>query len=193
MAIVELHFPLTGTTLPLDHGYALYGAISRHLPEVHGADWIAIESISGKLSAPGVIRLDSLAVLRVRLPEDRSSLLSGLEGRMLEIDRHQITIGSPRSFSLIGSPTLRAKIVTIKGFTEPGPFLHAVQRQLVAIGVLGIAAVGTRRVVRIGNHTIIGFDVTVGNLCENGSFILQELGIGGRRRMGGGVFFPAVE
>jgi CRISPR-associated protein Cas5t len=29
MATVELHFPFMGATLPSDHGYALYGAISR--------------------------------------------------------------------------------------------------------------------------------------------------------------------
>jgi hypothetical protein len=37
MAFVDLAFRLTASKVPVDHGYALYSAISRLLPELHGA------------------------------------------------------------------------------------------------------------------------------------------------------------
>ena len=43
MITVELHFPFTGATLPSDQGYALYGAISRLIPEAH---WLSLETCS---------------------------------------------------------------------------------------------------------------------------------------------------
>jgi hypothetical protein len=50
MSYVDLAFKLTGSKVPVDHGYALYSAISRILPEIHGAKnyWCA--------SYPGHIR-----------------------------------------------------------------------------------------------------------------------------------------
>jgi CRISPR-associated endonuclease/helicase Cas3 len=37
MPYVDLAFRLTGRKVPVDHGYALYSAMSRLLPELHGA------------------------------------------------------------------------------------------------------------------------------------------------------------
>jgi hypothetical protein len=35
MPMVELHFPVLGPSLPVDHGYALYSALCRVLPAMH--------------------------------------------------------------------------------------------------------------------------------------------------------------
>ena len=190
MVHVELHFPFTGATLPSDHGYALYGAISRLIPEAHEADWLAIETIPGTARGDGVTQLDRAASLRVRLPQDRVPLLLKLASKRLELDGHAIRLGAPQIFLLKPSPQLYARIVTIKGFTEPEAFLDAVCRKLDEMGVTGEPAVGPRRVVKVGQHTIVGFALAVHELSDEGSIILQERGLGGRRRMGCGIFSP---
>jgi hypothetical protein len=35
MAVIDLSFLLVGTTIPLDHGYALFSALYRIVPELH--------------------------------------------------------------------------------------------------------------------------------------------------------------
>lgn len=35
MPLVNLHFPLIGSTLPFDHGYALYSVLSQLVPALH--------------------------------------------------------------------------------------------------------------------------------------------------------------
>ncbi len=35
MPLIELHFPVFGSEIPADHGYALYGAMSRLVPILH--------------------------------------------------------------------------------------------------------------------------------------------------------------
>lgn len=190
MITIELHFPFTGATLPSDQGYALYGAVSRLIPEAHEADWLAIETVPGIARGDGTTQLDAEANLKVRLPQDRVPLLLKLSGKRLELDGHAIRLGAPQIFLLKPSPQLYARIVTIKGFTEPEPFLDAVCRKLDELGVTGEPTVGPRRVVKIGNHTIVGFALAVHDLTDEGSITLQERGLGGRRRMGCGIFNP---
>jgi CRISPR-associated protein Cas6 len=192
MTHIELHFPFTGKTLPSDHGYGLYGAISRVLPEAHSADWLAIETIPGAARGDGVTQLDPQARLKIRIPQDRVPLILKLAGKRLEVDGHAIRLGAPQIYLLKSATALYARIVTIKGFTEPEPFLDAVCRKLDEMGVKGEPVVGPRRVVRVGNHTIIGFALAIHELSDEGSILLQEQGIGGRRRMGCGIFFPVA-
>ncbi len=190
MTTVELHFSFTGATLPSDQGYALYSAISRLIPETHEADWLAIETVPGLARGDGITQLDQSASLKLRLPQDQVPLLLKLSGKRLDLNGHAIRLGAPQIFLLRPSPQLYARIVTIKGFTEPEPFLGAVCRKLDELGVTGEPTIGPRRVIKIGNHTIVGFALAIHDLTEEGSILLQERGIGGRRRMGCGIFFP---
>jgi CRISPR-associated endonuclease/helicase Cas3 len=190
MVFVELKFPVTGTTVPSDHGYGLYGAISRITPESHTADWLQIETLPGVARGDGVTQLDQQAKLKIRLPQDRVPLMLKLAGKRLEIDGHSIRLGAPQIYLLKPAIALYARIVTIKGFTEPEPFLDAVCRKLDEMGVKGEPVVGPRRVVKVGNHTVVGFALVVHELSDEGSIILQEQGMGGRRRMGCGFFTP---
>ena len=190
MTYLELRFPFTGTTLPSDHGYGLYGAISRIIPEAHGEDWLAIETIPGIARGDGVTQLDRQGKLKIRIPQERVPLMLKLAGKRLEVDGHAIRLGAPQINLLKPATTLYARIVTIKGFTEPETFLAGVCRKLNEICVNGKLVVGDRRVVRVGSHTIVGFSLTIHELSDESSLILQERGIGGRRRMGCGFFNP---
>lgn len=190
MVTVELHFPFTGPTLPSDQGYALYGAIARLIPEAHEADWLSLETIPGTARGDGTTQLDQEASLKLRLPQDRVPLMLKLAGKRLELNGHAIRLGAPQIFLLQPSPQLYARIVTIKGFTEPEPFLQAVCRKLDELGVTGEPTVGPRRVVKVGNHTIVGFGLTIHELSEEGSLVLQEQGLG-EREIGCVFFHPA--
>ena len=49
MTKVDLAFELVGQQpIPADHGYALYGALSRVLPAVHRDNGVAIHPIGGQ-------------------------------------------------------------------------------------------------------------------------------------------------
>ncbi|MDX2033394.1 MAG: type I-MYXAN CRISPR-associated protein Cas6/Cmx6 [Blastocatellia bacterium] len=190
MIHVELKFPVLGELAPSDHGYYLYSAIAHIVPDVHEADWLAIETLPGTARGDGITQLDQSAGLKIRLPQDRVPLLLKLAGKRLELDGHVIRLGAPQISLLNPSSALYARIVTIKGFTEPEPFLDAVCRKLDELGVKGEPVVGPRRVVKVGNHKIVGFAIAIHDLSDEGSILLQEHGLGGRRRMGCGIFFP---
>ena len=105
MSYVELHFPFTGRTLTTDHGYALFGAISRIIPEVHTADWLAVSTLKGAARGDGSLQLDTTSTLKVRLPQDRVPLLLKLAGKRLDLDGHAVRLGAPQDLPAEGFST----------------------------------------------------------------------------------------
>ena len=63
---VDLCFRITGTSVPLDHGYALYSTLSRALPVFHEAGWLGVHPLMG-LSAGKTLQLSRGSRLRMRL------------------------------------------------------------------------------------------------------------------------------
>ena len=190
MAHLELKFPIIGKSLPTDQGYALYGAISRVVPEVHAATWFALETVPGVARGDGATQLDPHGKLRMRLPQEHVSLLLKLAGKQFHLAAHSIRLGAPEISLLQPSAALYARIVTIKGFTEPEAFTDAVCRKLNEAAIRGEIVVGPRRILRVANHTIVGFSVAIHELSDDASIQLQEEGMGGRRKMGCGFFNP---
>ena len=189
--MVDLWFPLVGRTLPSDHGYGLYGALCRVAPELHEAtDW-GLHTLRGQPLGPGLIGLSRNPQLGLRLPAERIPLALRISGRRLDVSGHAVTAGAPTVTPLVASSALSARIVTIKSFMDPGPFAEALHRQLVEIdATLGDAKVtlGARKVITISGRQVVGFSVRIAGLSDEGSLLLQEHGIGGRRKMGCGVF-----
>src|SRR5437764_10900531 len=117
---VTVHFPVQGRQLPADHGYALYSALTRQLPALHGAPWLGRERRSGIPWRNGIIALPSRgASLRLRIPADHYAHVLPLAGCRLDIAGHAIRRGIPTARPLLPAAALYARIVTIKKFTGP--------------------------------------------------------------------------
>ena len=188
MIYLELRFPFTGNSLPSDQGYGLFSALSRVIPEVHGSAWLALETLPGIARGDGTTQLDQCSRLKLRAPQDRIPLLLKLAGKRIDVRGHAIRLGPPQIYLLRPSSSLYARCVTIKNYTEPDPFLNAVAHKLDELGVKGDPEIGPRRAFRVGSHTIVGFGLSIHDLSDEGSIVLQERGLGGRRHMGCGFF-----
>ena len=197
---VTVHFPVQGRQLPADHGYALYSAVTRQLPALHGTPWLGIELISGVPWREGIIVLPARgAHLRLRIPADCYGHVLPLAGKRLDIAGHTLRLGIPVARPLTPASSLYARIVTIKKFTDPGSFLDAARRQLDALRLTANLELPTdeqgrfrRRIIKIHGRTVIGFSLAAHDLSDEDSIRLQSIGIGGRRVMGCGIFNPIV-
>lgn len=188
MPYVDLAFRLTGTKLPVDHGYALYSALSRILPEIHEAKNIGVHPIRGTYCGKGELMLRDSSRLLIRMESERIGEFLKLAGKMLEINSHTLRVGIPEVRLLRPRASLYSRLVTIKGFMEPETFLKSVQRQLEKLGVEAEIQVGERRTLRVKDKQVVGFEVAGEGLDAEDSLRLQETGLGGRRHMGCGVF-----
>jgi CRISPR-associated protein Cas6 len=203
--IINLVFPVKGTTLHADHNHRLLGSLSQKIPQIHTLDGLAINTISGIPDKQGKITLTQNSKLYLRLPVEAIALVYPLAGQTLTIGDDQIQLGNPELQTLQPCESLKARLATIKGYTEPMSFLEAANRQLQTLEIeanIGIPATDEgepkRLTLKINkpdqkrSYTIVGFSVVVSDLSEEDSIKLQIKGLGGKRRLGCGFFYPNI-
>lgn len=204
--IINLVFPVQGTKLHADHNHRLLGSISEKIPQLHNLEGLAINTISGIPDKQGTIALTSSSRLYLRLPVEAITIVYPLVGQPLKIGEYQIKLGNPELQTLQSCESLKSRLVTIKGYTEPMSFLEAANRQLQALEIqanIGIPAneegEPKRLTLKINkpdqkrSYTIVGFSVVVSDLTAEDSIKLQIHGLGGKRRLGCGVFYPNLQ
>src|SRR4051794_34179176 len=199
MPVVDLTFELKGVSIPLDYGYGLFSALCRVLPGLHGDRRVGVHPIRGVRNEPRRLDLVPQSKLRLRLPSEEIGRYLELGGQVLDIEGSRLEVGLPRVEPLLASPNLFSRLVTIGHLVEPGPFEESVRRQLKSLGVSAEPAFvpdpdparagrPSRRVFRIKRRRIVGYALQVVGLTAEESLVVQENGLGSRRRMGCGVF-----
>jgi CRISPR-associated protein Cas6 len=204
MTTIDLLFPVVGTRLPTDHGYPLYSTLSRLLPCLHdGSVSFGLLPINGQYVGRSLLQLDpKRSRLRLRLSAADVPRVLPLAGKGLAVMGHRIRLGVPQLHAIQPVSSLIARTVAIKHATEPDSFLTAARQQLDLLGIRGrlrlpdrLAQGGkvepARHVLRIKDVRIVCFSLLVEDLSPEESLRLQEVGLGGRRRMGCGMFLPA--
>ncbi|GIW92995.1 MAG: type I-MYXAN CRISPR-associated protein Cas6/Cmx6 [Pirellulaceae bacterium] len=200
MEIVEILFPVIATkTIPADHGYQLFAALSRIVPQIHDDNRIGICPITGRLVAERRLTLTPQSRLRLRTDASLVPTYVSLAGRQIRLGDAIMSIGVPFVQALMPADVLRSRLVVIKikdvpsaADLSPELFQRAARRQLESLGIrsdVGLT-VGKRRTLRIRQREIVGYELTVRGLGAEESLALQSYGMGGRRHMGCGVFVP---
>ena len=209
----DLLFPLSGGPIPLDHGYPLYAALSRELgPAVHGGD--AGPAGAGVFPVRGTGRGRELAPeptglsLRLRVPAGQVSPSSSCwRASSLDVGGGRVRLAPPTVQPLVPAAAVAARLVLLKLAHQdehgvaPDRFLDAARRQLDDLEIAGELAIPTyhggerdgqprRRVMRVKGAVRPGYPLLVAGLTADESLRLQQVGIGGRRKMGCGLFLP---
>ena len=212
MPFVDVEFRLLGAEIPVDHGYHLLSSVSEIVPFVHGNQQIGIHPIRGDLVGNRLQRLNRKSRLIVRLPSEKVRDILPVAGKSLELGGKVVHVGVPNTSVLRPAESLWSRLVVIKGFMEPASFLEAVERQLHENKIDGQPELieqsevpkananrkggsrspYVRRTIRIRDKEIVGFAVRINGLSAEDSIRVQELGVGGRRRFGCGVFVPVA-
>lgn len=201
MPMIDLVFQLSGRTIPLDHGYALFSAINQLVPAIHDNRRIGVHPIAGRAVAPGTLALDDRSRLRLRLPAEELAPYLVLAGSRLDLDGHRLNIGIPRADALAPAPSLASRCVSYKRSMTADDLLAAVRRDLETLAITAEPALVpnrvenprdpfTRRALRVRGRTIIGYALRLHALSPQDSLRLQESGLGGRRRFGCGILVP---
>lgn len=193
---IELVFPVMGQNLPIDHGYQLYSALKYRLAQLKDWDDISIKTISGKLdyNQRNEINLTNHSKLLIRLPSEKVPFVYSFGGKSLIIGKHKIRLGIPETNFLQPKSKLRSHIVVIRGYQEPNTFLEAAKRQLEELKIDATIQLITKqdgtpkfKTVKV-QQILIGFGIEANSLSETDSITLQEKGLGGKQKMGCGVF-----
>lgn len=192
----ELRYPLIGTSLPTDHGYRLYSAISHQISAVHELTNWSMATIGGEPNGHREIALTENSRLRIRTSQEQVPLFLQLVHKLLKIDRYSLVLQPPDIHPISPAPTLKARLVVIKGFQEPEPFIQAVKYQLQKLEIddsnvyipNNNLSLPDRKAIKVHEHKVVGFSVVVDKLDALDSITLQIAGCGGKQKMGCGFF-----
>ncbi len=206
MSCFDVSFRLSGDVVPRDHGYSLYSAICGAIPELHEASWLAVHPIAGVTRDGGLLRLRSNAEVRLRVPPERVATLLPLVGTSLDLGRARVSLGVPTIHPVVPAPRLDARLVHVKITTLPLRLLNGketidldrlaesyrteLERQLTRLDIRKPFELAGRNRITVAGKELIGFSVRVSDLSAEESLRLLVNGLGGKRRMGCGVFRP---
>ena len=204
MAVVDLSFHVVGTTIPIDHGYSLFASLSRIVPALHGNRMVGVHPIRGRQSGPGVLSLTDRSRVKIRLPAEAIAPYIAIAGKELTLDDRRIQVGIPQVEGLVPSANLAARLVTFKHAMDAERFEADVRGELERMGIAATPQLipgshpkypdqPIRRVMRVKGRRIVGYPLRVVGLTAEESIRLQEEGLGGRRRMGCGLFSPFAQ
>ena len=179
-----------------------------------------IMPISGRPVGERRIALAESGRLVLRIDRELIKHVLPLAGAKLLIRNDAVLLGEPVSRPLKPAGRLLSRLVVFKGVAEPGPFLEAIGEALRELRVKGTALpLGQRTGGRVSSrpvapgqasalrHSIIvpdqrkgevvgyreriGFGVEIRGLSTVESLRVQEIGIGGCRKFGCGIFVAA--
>jgi len=91
--LLRVTFPVSGSEIPLDHGYAVFSAISGLVPEIHANRQVAIAPIRGVFKAPTTLTLAPFSRLTVITPLTLVPDLFVLSGKLLTIGGSPVLLG----------------------------------------------------------------------------------------------------
>jgi CRISPR-associated protein Cas6 len=181
-----------GDRLPADHNYRLYSALVEALPGLKDCEW-HLKTINGIPDHQGWIKLGRQSRLGIRCDLGLLEVFSALDQRLLRVGQSFIELGALQGQTIQPTNTLRSRLVTIKqagvGTFDDTMFAVALGKQLGEAGIKHLPIIRKRRTLRIKDCTVIGFEVTFPRVSQAESLILQRHGLGGRHRMGCGVFW----
>lgn len=198
--VIECSIEVFGDCIHVDHAYELFAALSRKQVILHDPSLkIGIFGINGIPDRQNktILHLSDKSRLRLRLPIQQVGIAFRLEGQSLIVGSYEIQLGKVSVHLLKPSPNLTSRLIVIKDATEPDLFLSACQRQIDKLKIEGAITVKNRsdgrqkpRTVKVRWADVVGFGLTVTNLNPIDSLILQQEGLGGKRKMGCGMFVP---
>lgn len=188
--VLDILFPVAGSTVPLDHGYRLFSALSSVHPWVHERPEVALAPLEGPRVPGGLKPL----ALRVRAPSSALAQVAGLSDSEVILADARLRLGTPRLLRLEAAPALHARLVTFKAAKgsamEEATFRACLARALARMECQGTPHLLQRRVLCISGVKVVGWEVRVEGLSAEDSLRLQVAGLGGRRHMGCGFFLP---
>lgn len=188
-AVIDVQFGLSGTRVPKDHGLALFDELARLLPWLAQEPLAAIHPLHGSDSGDGMLILNRRAKLVIRIPLERLDDLSSLEGQTVTIAGNPLVIGAGKVKALTHHTPLYAQLVTT-GSADEGDFARDIMHLLDELGIDTRFICGRQQILTTKDGVAAGFSLMLHGLPVEHAIRVQQLGLGGNRKLGCGVFIP---
>mgnify|MGYP001561431546 CR=1 FL=1 len=186
---VDVVFSIRGNSIPRDHGFALWRELRTCLPWLDAEAAAGIHTIRGAPANDEMLLLTQRTKLVLRLPQARVADAQSLQGRQLDLDGYVLQIGASRERPLLAFATLYSQLVCT-GSDDELEFHRDIAAQLGQLDVACKFICGKQRALRAGQTELRGYSLMLHDLALGQSTFLQQVGLGGHRKLGCGIFVP---
>ena len=196
--IVDVAYEISCRSLPVDHAYALFAALTQALPWVEGE--AGIHPIHGADSGNGWMRPerpDDLLYLShrtrmvLRVPQHRVAEAQCLSGQALDIAGHAMKVGRATIRPLSTHTTLFSRYIAADAALAENAFLERMHADLAAMDVRPKKMLcGIERVIATPSTAIHTRSLMVTEMTVEQSLRLQSRGLGALHHLGCGLFMP---
>ena len=186
--VVDLVFPLSGSTIAPDYALSLWQSLRRVAPWLDDEPGAGIMPITGVSSGDGVLYLGHRAQLTLRLPLERLGAADALCGLQLDLGG-AVRMGRARQRGLRPGPAQYSPLVAM-GCAGEEDFVTACGERLEAMEVAARLICGRARTIRGEAGEVSGFSLMLHGLTPAHALRLQTTGLGDGRKLGCGIFVP---
>ena len=188
--VLDIHYDLSGSEIPEDHGPALYAELLHHLPWLADTPGAAVHPVHGAPSGRNANMVINRRVkLVLRLPVARLEEARALVGKRIDPGAGQLVIGDLKAKQLTPFGTLYSHFVTL-GDADEAAILVEARKQLDEMGIQCGLIPGMRRKMQSPDGMISGHSLMLHDLSLVQSLAVQEHGLGLHRVWGCGIFIP---
>ncbi len=185
--MVDMVFELSGGTLPPAYPYALWGELTRLVPQLGDDENVGVIPLRAAESNEGML-LPKRAKLVLRLPPELAGIVSGLAQKQMRVSGSELQLGCCKTRPIQPYSTLHAQLVT--GADDEIAFVAEVEAALAAMGVKAKMICGQHRTLADGARAISGYSLVLHDLTPEDSLRVQYTGLGRERCFGCGIFVP---
>jgi CRISPR-associated protein Cas6 len=187
--VVDLLYAIDGTALPKDHRFELMSEITRCLPWMEAETDVGIHHIRAARADDGGFLLPKRTKLVIRLPDRRLAGAAELIGQELNVCGSILRVRASVVRSLVPHGTLYAHFVTADTDDEQA-FLAEIGARLGELKIPCKLVCGKRHAFPADQRQIVGYSLMLHDLALEHSILVQQIGLGGDRMLGCGIFVP---
>lgn len=187
--VTDVQFELSGHSIPVDNGYALFQAICKLMPWLPDEELAGVHSIHAPEPGLTKIILNRRARLSIRIPRTRVQEILALSGQSIEIDGVPLLIGAGKMRPFTRHTPLFAHCVST-GSDDETVFAADIIRLLDEMEIDSRFICGRRQSIRTADGVVSGYSLMLHGLPVEHSILVQQRGLGNYRKIGCGVFIP---
>lgn len=187
--VVDVVFPLLGQAVARDHAQALRQALLVLWPWLEQDPLAAVHPLKLVPGNEDLGLLSQRARLVLRVPADRLEELTAAAGLRLRLQGQQLQLGAPQLRALRPYSAMYAYRVAADSADELA-FMAQVGRALDRLGIAAARVCDKHRRLQLQHGQLDVFGLLLHEMTLPHALRLQQLGLGGHRLLGCGVFVP---
>ncbi len=200
--IIDISFNINCKQLPLDHAWELRQQLQQTLPWLKGNKQIGIHQLFVAESNNGWMRPEDgenqvlypsrRTRLYLRIPREFIEKTKALSGKTLTIAGHPLKLGKPKQKKLVNTSIIFSRHVVSDKNESEDEFLQRYAsefKQMTGANIKKMMS-GKAHIIKTPNGDLHTRHLMIADLDSDSSIKIQQVGLGGNRQLGCGIFLP---